>query len=78
MHFSLDMVRGDCISHFIVENDSKLLINLITENHAIGRGIPTLVWCIHNLLTLHWKVQVCHLGGRETKVLILLLVIISL
>lgn len=69
MHFSLDMVWRDHISHLIVKNDSKLLINMITRNCATRRVIHTMVRRIHNLLTLDWKVQVCHtwLVGEKHK-----------
>jgi hypothetical protein len=48
------------ISYLIIESDSKLLIDMITENCTIGEATPILVRRIHNFLALDWQVQVRH------------------
>jgi hypothetical protein len=49
LYLSLDMAWRDHISYFIIENDLKLLIDMITGNCTIGGATPILVRCIHNL-----------------------------
>jgi ribonuclease HI len=58
LYLGLDMAWRDHISHLIIENDSKLLIDMITGNCTISGATPILVRRIRNLLALDWQVQV--------------------
>jgi hypothetical protein len=53
LYLGLDMAWTDLISHFIVESDSKLLIDMFIENCTIEGATPVLIKRIHNYLTLN-------------------------
>jgi hypothetical protein len=44
----------------IVESDSKILIDIVTNNYKFSGVVPTLVQRIQNLLALDWRVQFRH------------------
>jgi len=48
------------ISHLIVENDSKILIDMIAINCNLGGIVSILVRHVCNLLTLDWQVEFHH------------------
>jgi hypothetical protein len=43
-----------------VESDSKILIDIVTNNYKFSGVVPTLVQRIRNLLALDWRVQFRH------------------
>ncbi|MCH88942.1 ribonuclease H protein [Trifolium medium] len=60
MYLGLDMAWKERIPQLIVESDSKVLIDMITDNCKFNGVVPTLVRRIRNLLALNWHVQFCH------------------
>ena len=60
MYLGLDMAWRENITHLTVESDSKILVDMITDNCKFSGIIPTLVRRIRKFLNLSWTVQVNH------------------
>jgi hypothetical protein len=66
MCFGSDMVCREHILPLVVESDSKILIDMVTDNCKFSTPIPTLMRHIHNLFDLEWQVQYCQTWrGRQ-------------
>ncbi|PNX90713.1 ribonuclease H, partial [Trifolium pratense] len=57
MHEGLKIVRRQSFSHLIVESDSKLLVDMVTNNCKINGATPILIRRIRDLINLSWHVQ---------------------
>jgi len=60
MYLGLEMAWREHISQLIVESDSKILIDLVTENCKFSGSVSILVQRIRKLLALDWRVQFRH------------------
>jgi ribonuclease HI len=60
LYLGLDMAWREGISHLIVESDSKVLIDMVTNNCKINGTIPSLVQRIQEILRREWHTQVIH------------------
>ena len=60
MNIGLDMAWRKNTTHFIVESDSKILVDMIIENCNFSKTTPTLVGRIRKLLSLSWTVKITH------------------
>jgi len=60
MYLGLDFAWRENTTHLIVESDSKILVDMITENCNFGGTTPTLVKRIQQLLSLSWTVKIIH------------------
>ncbi|RHN63570.1 putative ribonuclease H-like domain-containing protein [Medicago truncatula] len=60
MYLGLDMAWRENTTHIIVESDSKILVDMITENCNFSGTTPTLVGRIRQLLSLSWIVKITH------------------
>jgi len=56
----LDMAWREHYSHLIVESDSKISIDMISDNFKFNGNIPVLVHRIQKLLKMSWSVQLNH------------------
>ena len=56
----VDMVWREGISHLIVKSDSKVFIDMVTNNCKINGTIPSLVQRIQEILRREWHTQVIH------------------
>ncbi|XP_045821836.1 uncharacterized protein LOC123914696 [Trifolium pratense] len=61
------MVWREHFSHVIVENDSKILIDMIYDNYKFNGNVPILVHRIRKLLKLRWHVQINHTLREENR-----------
>jgi ribonuclease HI len=69
MYEGLKIDRSKGFSHLIVESDSKLLVDMITNNCKINRATPVLIRPIRDLINLPWHVQINHTlreGNKST------------
>jgi ribonuclease HI len=69
MYEGLKIDRSKGFSHLIVESDSKLLVDMITNNCKINRATPVLIRRIRDLINLPWHVQINHTlreGNKST------------
>jgi len=66
LYLGLEMAWRKHYSHLIVESDSKILIDMISDNFKFNRNIPILVHWIRKLLKMSWNVQLNH-TWREGK-----------
>jgi ribonuclease HI len=64
MYLGLKLSWSDGISHLCVESDSKLLIDMVTNNCKTNGTALSLIRHIRNLLDRSWCVEVHH-TGRE-------------
>ena len=60
MYLGLEMAWREHIPQLIVESDSKILIDLVTENYKFSGSVPVLVQRIRKLLVSDWRVQFHH------------------
>nr|ABD32321.2 Ribonuclease H [Medicago truncatula] len=60
LYLGLDMAWREHYSHLIVESDSKILIDMISDNFKFNGNIPVLVYRIRKLLKTSWNVQLNH------------------
>jgi ribonuclease HI len=60
LYLGLDMAWREHYSHLIVESDSKILIDMISDNFKFNGNIPVLVHRIRKLLKMSWNVQLNH------------------
>jgi hypothetical protein len=60
LYFGLELARRDRISHLCVENYSKLLIGMVTNNFKTNGTTPWFIRRIINLLGRSWRSQVHH------------------
>jgi ribonuclease HI len=60
IYLGLDMAWRENITHFIVESDSKIIVDMINDCCKFNGIIPTLVRRIRKLLRLSWTVQINH------------------
>ncbi|CAJ2634326.1 unnamed protein product [Trifolium pratense] len=60
MYEGLKIARRQGFSHIIVESDSKLLVDMVTNNCQINGATPVLIRRIRDLINLSWHVQVNH------------------
>jgi len=63
----LDLAWRENTTHLIVESDSKVLVDMITENCNFGGTTPTLVKRIQQLLSLSWTVKITHTWREGNK-----------
>jgi hypothetical protein len=67
MYLGLDMAWKERIPQLIVESDSKILIDIVTNNYKFSGVVPTLVQRIRNLLALDWRVQFRHTWREDNR-----------
>lgn len=67
MYLRLELARREQISHLIVQSDSKILIDMVTNKCIFGGNVPVLVKHIHKLLHHDWQVQVCRIWREDNK-----------
>jgi len=67
LYLGLDMAWREGISHLIIESDSKVLIDMVTDNCKINGTIPSLVQCIQEILRREWHTQVIHTWREGNK-----------
>lgn len=60
MYLGLEMAWREHIPQLIVESDSKILIDMVTENCKFSGSVPILVQRIRKLLVLDWQVRFRH------------------
>ncbi|GAU24368.1 hypothetical protein TSUD_390770 [Trifolium subterraneum] len=60
LYLGLDMAWREHFSHLIVESDSKILIDMISDNFKFNGNIPILVQRIMKLLKMNWHVRINH------------------
>ena len=60
MCLGLDIPWRENTIHLIVESDSKILVDMITENCNFSGMTPTMVRHIRHLLSLSWTVKITH------------------
>jgi ribonuclease HI len=60
LYLGLDMAWSEGLSHVIIESDSKVLIDMVTNNCKINGTIPSLVRRIQEILQRDWHTQVIH------------------
>jgi len=60
MYLGLDMAWRENTTHLTVESDSKILVDMITENCNFSGTTPTLVRRIRHPLSLSWTVKITH------------------
>ncbi|WJX23235.1 hypothetical protein P8452_12461 [Trifolium repens] len=60
MYEGLKIARSKGFSHLIVESDSKLLVDMVTNNCKINGATPVLIRRIRDLINLPWHVQINH------------------
>jgi ribonuclease HI len=60
MYLGLEMAWREKIPQLIVESDSKILIDMVTENCKFSGSVPILVQRIRKLLALDWQVRFRH------------------
>jgi ribonuclease HI len=60
MYLRLEMAWREHISQLIVESDSKILIDIVTENCKFSGSVPMLVQHIRKLVSLDRRVQFRH------------------
>lgn len=60
----LELAWSDGISHLYVESDSKLLIDMVTNNCKTNGTTPSLIWRIINIL----GVEVHHTWREDNKI----------
>jgi len=60
LYLGLNMVWREHYSHLTVESDSKILIEMISDNFKFNGNIPVLVHLIWKLLKMSWNVQFNH------------------
>jgi hypothetical protein len=58
LYLGLELVWRDGVSHLCVEGDSKLLIDLVTNNCKTNGTTPSLMRRIRNLLDCSWHVEI--------------------
>ncbi|MCI03547.1 hypothetical protein A2U01_0024587 [Trifolium medium] len=63
----MDMAWNERIPQLIMESDSKILIDIVTDNYKFSGLVPTLVQRIRNLEALEWRVQFCHTWREENR-----------
>jgi hypothetical protein len=56
----LDMAWRESLSHLIVESDSMVFIDMVTNNCNINGTIHSLVQLIQEILRQEWHTQVIH------------------
>jgi len=67
MYLGLDLAWRETTTHLIMESDSKILVDMITENCNFGGTTPTLVKRIRQLLSLSWTVKITHTWREGNK-----------
>ena len=60
MYLGLEVSWRDGISQLCVESESKLLIDMITNNCKMNGTTPVLIRRIQNILNRNWWIQVHH------------------
>jgi ribonuclease HI len=60
MYEALKIARSKGFSHLIVESDSKLLVDMVTNNWKINGVTPVLICRIRDMINLPWHVQINH------------------
>jgi hypothetical protein len=60
MYEGLLIARSQSFLHLIVESDSKLLVDMVTNNCKINGATPVLILRIQDLINLPWHVQINH------------------
>jgi len=60
LYLGLDMAWREGLSHLIVESDSKVLVDMVSNNCKINGVIPSLIRRIQELLRRDWHTQVIH------------------
>ena len=60
MYLGLVLALRDSISQHCVESESKLLIDMITNNCKMNGTTPVLIRRIQNILNRNWRIQVHH------------------
>ena len=67
MYLGLDMAWRENTTHLIVESNSKILVDMITENCNFSGTTPTLVRRIRQLLSLSQTVKITHTWREGNK-----------
>ena len=67
MYLGLDLAWRENTTHLIKESDSKILVDMTTENCNFGRTTPTLVKRIRQLLSLSWTIKITHIWREGNK-----------
>jgi len=60
MYIGMDMARRRGITHFQVESDSSLLVDMVTGKCNINGNVPTLIRHIRDLKNKSWHVHINH------------------
>jgi len=60
LYLGMEMAWREHIDHLIVESDSKILINMISDKFKFNGNIPILVQRIRKLLRMEWHVKINH------------------
>jgi len=61
------MAWREHFDHLIVESDSKILIDMISDKFKFNGNIPILVHRIRKLLRMDWHVQINHIWRKGNK-----------
>ncbi|GAU32767.1 hypothetical protein TSUD_323350 [Trifolium subterraneum] len=60
MYLGMDIAWMDGLSHLIVESDSKVLINMVTNKCNIKGHTPSLIWRIQEFMQKDWQIRFVH------------------
>jgi ribonuclease HI len=66
MYLGLELAWRDVISQLCVESDSKLLIDMVTNNCMNGTT-SVLIQFIQNILNRNWRIQVHHTLREDNR-----------
>jgi hypothetical protein len=67
LYLRLDIVWRDGLSHLIVENDSKVLINMVTNKCSIKRNTPLPIHRIQEFTKKDWQIRFVHAWRKDNR-----------
>jgi hypothetical protein len=60
MHIEISLVWRQWVIHLQVDNNLKVLVNMVTWKIHVNRNISTLIKCFRDLKNMNWQVESSH------------------